>query len=172
MTPSPTRQLHSTPRRYEIPDLLQTIFAAEVLAPSSCLWLVSPWISDIPVLDNRTDAFASLEPDWARQRVRLSQALAWLGSHGSTIHVATRNDNHNHAFLEALKARASGRRTHIHMADQLHEKGLLGDGFYLSGSMNFTHGGISSYEEIVHYFTGPEVVAKNRIAFSKRWGDE
>jgi hypothetical protein len=168
----PARQLHSTPRRYEIPDLLQTIFAAEMLAPSQCLWLVSPWISDIPVLDNQADAFTSLEPDWGRQRVRLSQMLAWLIARGSTVHVATRNDSHNHAFLEALRARTQDQRTHVHIADQLHEKGLLGDGFFLSGSMNFTHGGISTYEEIVHYFTAPEAVASSRIAFGRRWGGE
>lgn len=169
---TPSRQLHSTPRRYEIPDLLQTIFAAEMVAPSQRLWLVSPWISDIPVLNNQADAFTSLEPDWARQRVRLSQMLAWLVAHGSTIHVATRNVDHNHAFLEALRARTQDQQTHVHIADQLHEKGLLGDGFFLSGSMNFTHGGISTYEEVVHYFTAPEVVASSRIAFGKRWGDE
>ena len=172
MTSSPSRQLHSTPRRYEIPDLLQTIFAAEMLAPSRCLWLVSPWISDIPVVDNRADAFVSLEPDWARQHVRLSQMLAWLAGRGSTIHVATRNDDHNHAFLEGLESRAGDRQIHVHIVGELHEKGLLGDGFYLSGSMNFTHGGISTYEEIVHYFIAPDVVAKNRIAFTERWGGE
>jgi hypothetical protein len=169
---TPPRQLHSTPRRYEIPDLLQTIFAAEMLFPSRRLWLVSPWISDIPVLNNQADAFTSLEPDWARQRVRLSQLLAWLVAHGSTVHVATRNDDHNHAFLEALQARTQGQQTHVHIADQLHEKGLLGDGFFLSGSMNFTHGGISTYEEVVHYFTAPEAVASSRITFGRRWGGE
>lgn len=166
------RQLHSTPRRYEIPDLLQTIFAAEMLAPSRCLWLVSPWISDIPVLDNLADAFTSLEPDWGRQRIRLSQMLAWLVARGSTIRIATRNDDHNHAFLETLRAGTQDQRTHIHIADRLHEKGLLGDGFFLSGSMNFTHGGISTYEEVVHYFTAPEAVASSRIAFGRRWGGE
>jgi hypothetical protein len=169
---TPPRQIHSTPRRYEIPDLLQTIFAAEMLLPSRRLWLVSPWISDIPVLNNQADAFTSLEPDWARQRVRLSQMLAWLVGHGATVHVATRNDDHNHAFLEALRARTQNQRTHVHIADQLHEKGLLGDAFFLSGSMNFTHGGISTYEEVVHYFTAPEAVASSRIAFVRRWGGE
>ena len=59
---TPSRQLHSTPRRYEIPDLLQTIFAALLLSPSRNLWLVSPWISDIPVLDNRTDEIRQAIP--------------------------------------------------------------------------------------------------------------
>jgi hypothetical protein len=164
------RQLHSRPRRHEIPDLLQTIFAAEFLAPSRCMWLVSPWISDIPVLDNQTNAFLALEPDWAQQSVRLSQALAWLGRHGTTVHVATRAAHHNTTFLETLRSVSGGGRIRVHISDDLHEKGLLGDSFYLSGSMNFTHGGISTYEEVVHYFTAVDVVAKNRIAFAARWG--
>ena len=172
MTALEARQLHSTPRRYEIPDLLQTIFIAELLSPSRCIWLVSPWISDIPVVDNRSDAFSTVEPAWSEQNVRLSAVLAWLCNRGTTIHVATRNVDHNHAFLESLRARSPSAKTHIHIADQLHEKGLLGDGYYLSGSMNFTHGGISTYEEMVHYFVAPSVVGQNRIAFTHRWGGE
>ena len=51
-----------------------------------------------------------------------------------------------------------------------HEKGILGDGYYLSGSMNITRNGISFNEEVLHLFTEPSVVAANRQLFVKRWG--
>ena len=32
---------------HEVESLLQTIFAAELIAPSKVIWLISPWISDV-----------------------------------------------------------------------------------------------------------------------------
>ena len=36
----------------EAASLLANLFAAELVSPSECIWLVSPWISDIQILDN------------------------------------------------------------------------------------------------------------------------
>ena len=33
-------------------EVLQLIFASELIQPSRCLWLVSPWLRNIPILDN------------------------------------------------------------------------------------------------------------------------
>ncbi|MNN29548.1 hypothetical protein D3C81_1431590 [compost metagenome] len=52
----------------------------------------------------------------------------------------------------------------------LHEKGLIGDHFYLNGSMNFTFNGISLNEEMVQLITDHEQIAHNRIAFIEKWG--
>lgn len=38
--------------RNSVRELLQIIFTAELLSSSRCLWIVSPWLRDIPVLDN------------------------------------------------------------------------------------------------------------------------
>ena len=46
-----------------MPDLLQMLFLSELLAPSRCLWLVSPWISDIPVIDNRIERLSRLRAE-------------------------------------------------------------------------------------------------------------
>ncbi len=66
------------------------------MTPSRCLWLVSPCISDIPVIDNNANTFLCLEPSWTRTRIRLSQLLAtlvcvplyleWLVIHAFVIH--------------------------------------------------------------------------------------
>lgn len=91
---------------------------------------------------------------------------------GTTVHVATRPDAHNEAFLERMRrlAEPSGLPLRVHVAEELHEKGLLGDGFYLSGSMNFTFNGISLNEEAVHFTIEPAVVSENRIILTDRWG--
>ena len=170
----PTRYIHTKATARQVPDLLQNIFVAELLCPSSCLWLVSPWVSDIPVIDNRTNGFLAFDPRWARSQITLSQVLAKLLELGTTIHVATRPDDHNNAFLDRLRrlAEPDGLSYHVHSADELHEKGILADGFYLGGSINFTFNGISLNEEAVHFNVDPAVIAENRVRFSARWGGE
>lgn len=166
------RIVHTRASARQVPDLLQVIFAAELVCPSECLWLVSPWVSDIPVVDNRTNGFSALEPKWARTHVSLSQMLGRLLELGTTVHIATRPDDHNEAFLSRMRriAEPDGLPLHLHTAEELHEKGILGDGYYLSGSMNFTFSGISLNEEAVHYSVDPAFVAENRILIAGRWG--
>ncbi len=156
----------------QIPVLLQTLFAAELVTPSKCLWLVSPWISDIAVMDNTANGFFGIEPTWGRTHLRLTHVLSCLAARGSTIHVATRPDHHNNAFLEALRSRCAGLPGPVktHSVEELHSKGLLGDGYYLSGSMNFTHNGLTRSEETVILETSPKYLAERHLEFRERWG--
>jgi phosphatidylserine/phosphatidylglycerophosphate/cardiolipin synthase-like enzyme len=52
----------------------------------------------------------------------------------------------------------------------LHEKGLVGDDFYIAGSMNFTYRGVTLNQEMVTVFTAPDSVAMARLAFFDRYG--
>lgn len=167
------RNIHTRASSRQVPDLLQSIFAAELIFPSRCIWLVSPWITDIPVIDNRANQFLSIEPAWARRNVRLSEVIHKLLSLGTTVHIATRPDDHNKNFLNFIELAArEGLPTCTHIAAELHEKGILGDHYYLSGSMNLTYNGISLNEEFVHYQTNINIVAENRVALAHRWGAE
>ena len=127
----PSRYIHSRLSSRQVPDLLQAMFVAELMTPSRCLWLVSPWISDILIIDNSANTFLCLEPSWSRTRVRLSQVLATLAEQGTTIHIATRPDTHNHSFIEGLNARIDRLDVAVrfHIAEELHTKGILGDGY-------------------------------------------
>jgi phosphatidylserine/phosphatidylglycerophosphate/cardiolipin synthase-like enzyme len=174
ISPNADRHIHTRFGPRQVVDLLQTVFAAELIAPSSSLWIVSPWISDIAILDNSTNAFSTLAGDWARSRVPLSIVLGHLLRRGTTIRIAARPIEHNDAFFAALLQQAGdgGARLRVEKTDTLHEKGILGDGFYLSGSMNITHNGISFNDEVLHFFTNPETVAANRHLFFQWWGAE
>ena len=166
----PDRHIHTHFGARQVSDLLQVIFASEILSPSTRLWIVSPWISDIPVLDNRTNTFSSLVGQWGRRQVPLSAMLGYLARRGTRLLVATRPDTHNRDFLNQLRLQgADEERVIIREAEALHEKGILGDRYYLSGSMNFTRNGISFNEEVVHFFTAASSVASNRQLFVKRW---
>jgi len=167
-----SRYIHSRLSSRQVPDLLACIFVAELMTPSRCLWLISPWISDIPVIDNNANTLLCLEPSWSRTRVHLSQVLATLAEQGTTVHIATRPDTHNHSFLEGLKTRIDRLDVAVrfHIAEELHTKGILGDGYYLAGSMNFTYNGITVNEEALTYETSPEVIAEQQLIFTNRWG--
>jgi hypothetical protein len=69
-----------------------------------------------------------------------------------------------------LSEGANAKNVRIHLAEELHEKGIVGDTFYLGGSMNITYNGITINEEAVVYETSAEVVAGRRIIFKDRWG--
>ena len=172
MTTRPSRYINSRVSTQQVPDLLQAIFAAELIRPSRCLWVVSPWISDIQVIDNGVNEYATVQPDWIRGPVRFSQVLTSLAEVGTTVHVATRPLPHNERFIRALEEGMSSGKIRPHLEEELHEKGIVGDNFYLGGSMNFTHNGITINEEAVIYETSPPVVAERQVAFRHRWGGD
>lgn len=158
----------------DIRELLQSLFAAELLLPSRCLWLVSPWLTDLELLDNRSGAFASLDPQWGARRIRLAEILGRLLEVGAHIVVATRPGQHNDTFLRKLDdlSRASGAadRLTFHYSETLHLKGILGNDFYLSGSMNVTFNGVEILEEGVTFETSPEAIGTARIQLLNSYG--
>ena len=178
MTYQPTRHIHKSSWRCqdEVRELLQAIFVGEMLAPSRCIWLVSPWISDIPIIDNRAGAFDGIDSAWGPRMLRLGEIIARSLRIGTTVVVATRPVAHNRPFLSLLAAAASDSGVSsalmISEANDLHEKGLLADDFYLSGSMNFTYGGVELLEETVKFDTAGDIVAHARLVYYERWGGE
>jgi PLD-like domain len=165
---------HSWSARNDVADVLQGVFIGEVLAPSTTIWLVSPWISDISVIDNTTGAFDALgDPDWGQRHVRLAEVLGHVLANGARVCIATRPDSHNDRFLERLdqKTSASAKtRLAVSRRDELHEKGLLGDHYHVGGSMNFTYGGITVLDEAVRITTDPNAIAQARLEYHSRWG--
>jgi len=66
-----------------IQELLQTMFVAEVLQPGDEIWIVSPWISNVVLIDNRSGSFDALNPEWGRREIRLADVLVTLMNHGT-----------------------------------------------------------------------------------------
>lgn len=166
MTGIEPRQIRNRQATRFLPDLLQSIFAGELLAPSRELWLVSPWVSDIPIVSNEAGQFRSVVPEWDLAPIRISQILQYLVKRSVQIHIATRDDKHNRPFLQCLQTIDGINR---HIAPHLHEKGLLGDDYFLSGSFNLTFYGMTLNDEIAHLYTDKAIIAANRLAFNERW---
>lgn len=159
----------------EAADLLAGLFSAELCLPSRCLWLVSPWVSDVELLDNSAGTFDALTR-FGRRRIRLAELLVALASAGTHVVVGTTADGHNTQFLERLRLLANDMRvghmvtTSIDVSNSLHTKALTGDDFALAGSMNITFNGIQVREELIDLRTDDAYVAQARMDAFDRFG--
>ncbi|WP_020108644.1 phospholipase D-like domain-containing protein DpdK [Nocardia sp. 348MFTsu5.1] len=161
--------------REELADALQALFIAELLEPSAPLWLITPWISDIAVLDNRSGLFTGLLPDLPQRPIRLSEVLLNQMQRGGGVVIVCRPDEHNKTFVELFQARAASegdlaKRLKCTYANDLHEKGILSGSILLSGSMNLTYNGIRRLEESIQITNDADSVARARHAYEDRWG--
>lgn len=159
----------------EAAALLTAVFAAELLSPSKCLWLVSPWISDVALIDNRADSFSRLA-EWGPRHVRLTEILASLGGAGSGIVIGATADDSNTVFLDRLRALFAVRGLTDHLTvdidanNELHEKAITTDDAVVAGSMNITNNGIFVREEYLELRTDGEFVARSRMDAYERFG--
>lgn len=169
----PPRDLFGPAQASAIKDLLQSIFTAELLKPSRRLWLAFGWISDIEILDNQARQFAALQPDWPTSGIRLSQVIDAIAARGGHIAFVLRDVEHNKYFLEklaAIRERHPG-QIKVTLDADVHKKGILGDDFLLSGSMNLTYSGITVNEEHVTLRTDPPSVEEWRVVLEQKWGE-
>lgn len=166
-----TRDLIGPGQAAAIRDVLQAIFIAELMLPSKPLWITSGWISDIELVDNTAHAFACLQPDWPPAPIRLSSLIEAIVLRGGEVRLIVRQIDHNDAFLGRI---ADVRRRHgpavgWRTDPSFHAKGLLGDGFLLEGSMNFTRSGLTVSGERVTYRTDLEGIAQRRLELEEMW---
>jgi phosphatidylserine/phosphatidylglycerophosphate/cardiolipin synthase-like enzyme len=172
-----SRQIHSSRNgaRHQVRELLEAVFASEIIHPSRELYLVSPWVRDLPLIDNCSGGFRGLDPSWGRRRFGLVDLLALLVERGCRVVVATRDETNNRAFVRQLEQKVgSGKpaRLRVLFAEELHVKGMLGDDYAISGSMNFTHYGLQHNDELVRYELEIERVAELKLSFRNEYGGE
>lgn len=160
--------------REELADALQGLFVAELLTPSEPLWIVSPWISDVAILDNRSGRFTGLLPDMPQRSIRLGEILLSQMSRGGSVVLACRPDDHNKMFINQFHQHAVDAGLGDHMvckfAAELHEKGILTSHLLVSGSMNLTYNGLRRLEESILLTNDSDTVARARHAYEDRWG--
>ena len=158
-------------------ELMQNIFVAELLNPSQKLvWIVSPWVSDVPLIDNRGGNFDIVNPDWRGQIVNLQDVILHMLSLETEIRLITNQEKHNDSFLRKLKMRLSEtsdkKNISISQIETLHvKKGLLNDHGCLDGSMNITYQGVEINDEQVVYNSGSSIVDEERLIFAHHYGE-
>lgn len=159
----------------EVLEMLGALFSAELVQPSKCLWLVSPWVSDVEILDNTSGTYSALSR-FGHRPIRLVEVLVTLAAEGATVVVATTPDPKNDVFRRRLNtlqkdAGVDGNiKIVVDRSGKLHTKALTGDDYAVAGSMNITYSGINLREEHVELHTDESYVAQARMDAFDRFG--
>lgn len=163
----PNRRITSKARdgSVQLADCLSSLFALELMHPSPEIYLLSPWISDMPLINNRFGQFRAIMGDMGGTDLRLATILITLAERGVKVRIICRpNHSQTDEFLNLLPEQIEYR--HL---ETLHEKGLITHSFYLRGSMNFTYSGINLNDESVELTTDPHDVVLALLEARQRW---
>jgi phosphatidylserine/phosphatidylglycerophosphate/cardiolipin synthase-like enzyme len=164
----------ATAHNRQVPrDFLQSLMVAELLQPSRPLWIVSPWISDVELIDNSARHFSALCSAWPAGPIRLSLIVGALLDHGGQVRVMVNDDTHNDDFAlrMATTAQEHAGAFALTRVAELHAKGIISERWCLEGSMNLTYSGVFRNDEQLIYRTDPEVVQQKRLELSRLWAD-
>jgi len=158
----------------ELRELLEMMFAAELLAPSRELWLVSAWVSNVEILNNEDGAYDSFMPDWGRRSLKLTETLCYMMLQGCAVRMVANASDHNARTFDQLQGLARDWGVEHHLTtlrrETLHIKGLLTDHFYLSGSMNLTFNGLTINDESLVLDTSASAIIQARLEFGEYGG--
>ncbi|PKH01375.1 hypothetical protein CXF72_17025 [Psychromonas sp. MB-3u-54] len=145
--------------RAHIKDLLSSLLIAESLNPG-VIYILSPWISDFPVLDNTSGNFDAINPMWGHRHVHFFELLQNCVEAGSTLKLAIRENREKIRQLEQNLKNYPSRFIVVELTE-LHEKGLLTECALIRGSMNFTYfGATKNYEGITYTINANQIAEK------------
>jgi len=153
----------------KVHSLLSDVLLAELMVPSSDLWLVSPWISDVDVIDNSGGVYDSVLDNPSSRAYRFSEVLGMLTRARSKLRVVTR-PNASSGFLRNLGYVADNEYLRIVFDDDVHEKTFCGDDWQITGSMNYTFNGMHRNDERISYRVDAKMAAITRVEFTNRFG--
>lgn len=162
-----SRMIRSHGGAQVLKDCLISLFAIELLKPSKEIYLISPWVSNSPLLDNRHGAFDCLFPQISSSVIRLADVLETMADQGSRVRlICDLQDENTRRFRDQLGSRT---RINFRQLYNNHEKGLFTDHLYLHGSMNFTFRGIHINGECIRITTSPSYVKQAMLSARARW---
>lgn len=152
-------------------ELLQSMFVGEMLGNGNRIWIVSPWVSNIVIIDNRSGNFDSLNPEWGRREVRLADVLIGFMARGTQVVLVTRDLDTNTPLVNRLREMAAmhaiDEQLIIQLDPLLHTKGILLSHSLLIGSMNLTYNGLEMNDEWIQFSVDPDDIATTRLEFAK-----
>ncbi|WP_312474695.1 phospholipase D-like domain-containing protein DpdK [Neobacillus sp.] len=145
-------------------DCLVSIFSLEAALPSKEVYLISPFLSNSPIIHNALGQYTDLFPLAEGKIIYLSDILNTLSWKGSKIRVICDPDRvETERFISLLK------NVEIKKLNNNHEKGLMTNRIYLHGSMNFTFRGININGENVRITSDGSEVSQALMAARARW---
>ncbi|MDN4128922.1 phospholipase D-like domain-containing protein DpdK [Pantoea ananatis] len=161
--------LHGSAGQRQLREVLSAQLVALIMQPEP-IWLVSPWVSNFRLLDNRSGNWDSIEPAWGGREVDFIELLVCAVNNGASLSLVTRDQPLNRDFVTALKKRLNNHADfRQEWRNQLHTKGLLTPHFFLRGSMNFTWSGVNRNEEFVELNSDPHAIGEALAAFESQY---
>jgi hypothetical protein len=169
------RTLHETRHsaRNATREVLELALASELLDPGDCLWVVSPRLSNVALLDNTTGAFASLCAEFPRTLIPLENILRELAGRGTRLVVVTCPEGGARRLISALGGHfgsLAGQRLRYLEREELHARGLVGTRFALRGTLNMMDDGAIWLDGPVTFTAEPGDVRELRADFEKEYG--
>lgn len=159
------RTITSFKNSTELLDCLISIFSLEIYRPSKEIYIVSPWISNCTIIDNSSRRFSSLFPFVSTKNIRLADILFAFVSNGSKVRIITTFENKETVeFVNLVRNKIECR-----VLKDNHEKGMITDNYYLSGSMNFTYKGINVNSESVTVSSDESDIGKALVSIRSKW---
>jgi len=136
------------------------------------IWLVSAWITDFDLIDNRSGNWSIVNPEWGNRVIRFSEVIRDLSKTGTRVKIVTKDDPHNSAFLKRLEITNKPLVNDLAFvkSEVIHLKGLLTSHYFIMGSMNFTYSGTNKNDEQVTLTNNPDILAETRLEYEERYG--
>ena len=149
----------------QLTEVLTSIFAGLIIVPEE-IWLVTAWLTDFDVLDNRGGNWNYLNPEWGPRVVTFIELLEFAVHKGCKLNVVVKNDDINSHSIYRLKTSLKAYRDFkILEAEDLHKKGFLTQTCFLKGSMNFTYRGANVNDELISFTSDQNEISNMRIEF-------
>lgn len=156
----------------QLGETLSDLLIGLTLSPDQ-IWLVSAWVTDFDLLDNRSGSWDWIEPSWGHRYVTFSELLIAAVESGCELSFVTNSDVLNDKFFNRLKSGITSARSLTRVVDDddriLHIKGLLCSSFFLAGSMNFTYSGVHRNAERIVLQLEPDKIAEAKLEFHGRY---
>ncbi|AMJ72282.1 PLD-like domain protein [Enterobacter cloacae] len=161
--------LHGATGQRVLREVLSAQLVGLILQPEP-IWLVSPWVSNFTLLDNRAGNWDSIDPAWGGREVDFVELLACAVNNGAQLSLVTRNVPISRTFVKALEHQLNKNADYrLEWREHLHTKGLLTQHFFLKGSMNFTWSGVNRNEECVELSSDPHMIGDAMAAFEEQY---
>lgn len=160
----------STPLgKRQLKEVLTSIFAGLIFSPQD-IWLVTAWLTDFDVIDNRSGDWNVLNPNWGSRMITFLDLLETAVDAGCQLNLVVKQSDRNDSAVNRLKNYfANNDLFYLCISQELHIKGLLTKSCFLKGSMNFTYFGANKNEELLTLTSDLHSMSSARIDFKKSY---
>jgi hypothetical protein len=146
-------------------DYLASLFVSEAINPSKELYLISPFLSNSPLLENKNNQYTDVFPLIKSKTIYLSDILSTLAWKGMKVRIICDDEREEtKPFMQTLYNKVEFRKL-----EQNHDKGLVTSNIYVHGSMNFTYSGIYLNKESIRSTNKVSDINEALISFRQRW---